>query len=680
MTGSRRNVDIAIIGLSCRMPGAASADEFWKNLCAGVESVRTFSDQELIAAGVDPSLVANPNYVKAAPILLEVETFDAGFFGYSPKDATLMDPQQRLFLEVCWEVFENAGYDPTDYPGKVGVIASAGGIVSTYLVAKMGHPDFPGQTASPAHINNERDFLSTRVSFKLNLKGPSFTLQSACSSSLVAVHQACQNLRFDECDMMLAGASSVRVPQVQGYLAEKRNLYSLDGHCRPFDAAGQGTIFGSGVGAVLLKPLDKAIADRDTVIAVIKGTAINNDGSAKISFTAPSTGQQSRAAADALELAGVSADSLGYVECHSTGTTVGDPLEIEALNTAFRKDTARKQFCSIGSVKGNIGHPEQASGIAALIKTALTLHHRQIPPSINYQAPNPRIDFAASPFFVNTTLREFPPGDSPRRAGVNSLGIGGTNAFAILEEAPSPSQSDVGTADAHPHLVTLSAKSAEALVARVRQLLDWLNEHPDAPMGDLCYTTNVSRSQFAFRFAARVLSVSELKTQLTTWLQKASEDAVLLRRTSHAPVAFMFSGQGSQQAGMAAQLYRTSSVFRNAMDRCDALARPFLEKGLLDVIFARGGDGTLVNRTDYTQPALFAVEYALTELLKSWGITPDAVIGHSLGEIAAACAADVFGLEDAIRLVIARGVLMHRVPGGGAMAAISGPSNPWFVP
>ena len=281
-------------------------------------------------------------------------------------------------------------------------IASAGGIVSTYLIAKIGHPDFPGQTASTAHINNERDFLSTRVSFKLNLRGPSYTLQSACSSSLVAVHQACQTLRFDECDMMLVGGSSVRVPQVEGYLAEKRNLYSLDGHCRPFDAAGQGTIFGSGVGAVLLKPLEKAIADRDTVIAVIKGTAINNDGSAKISFTAPSTGQQSRAAADALELAAVSADSIGYLECHSTGTTVGDPLEIEALTTAFRKGTARKQYCPIGSVKANIGHPEQASGIAALIKTALTLHHRKIPPSINYQAPNFFFEFAAYPRYVNT--------------------------------------------------------------------------------------------------------------------------------------------------------------------------------------------------------------------------------------------------------------------------------------
>ena len=287
MNGRRRNVDIAIVGLSCRFPGAATAEEYWKNLCDGVESIVFFSDQELVAAGVAPSLLANPSYVKAAPMLRDVEMFDASFFGYSPKDATLMDPQQRLFLEVCWEAFENAGYDPVAYPGKVGVLSAGGGVVTSYLLAKLHHAELPGQTASIAHINNDKDFLSTRVSFKLNLTGPSFTIQSACSSSLVAIHQACQNLRFNECDMMLVGGSVVRVPQVQGYLAEKRNLHSLDGHCRPFDAVGQGTIFGSGVGAVLLKPLEDAVADRDHIFAVIKGTAANNDGSNKSSYTAP---------------------------------------------------------------------------------------------------------------------------------------------------------------------------------------------------------------------------------------------------------------------------------------------------------------------------------------------------------------------------------------------------------
>lgn len=670
MNSPRRNGDIAIIGLSCRFPGAANAEEFWKNLCDGVESITFFSDEELVAAGVAPSLIGNPNYVKAAPILRDVEMFDAAFFGYSPKDAALMDPQQRLFLEVCWETFENAGYDPAAYPGKVGVLSSAGGIVTSYLLTKLHHADLVGQTASASHINNDKDFLSTRVSFKLNLRGPSFTIQSACSSSLVAVHQACQNLRFNECDMMLVGGSVVRVPQVEGYLAEKRNLYSLDGHCRPFDSVGQGTIFGSGVGAVLLKPLEQAVVDRDYIFAVIKGTAVNNDGSAKISYTAPSLGQQSLAIADALKMAEVSAESVGYVECHSTGTTVGDPLEVEALTMAFGKMTQRKQYCGIGSVKANIGHPEQAAGIAGLIKTALVLHHKQIPPSINFETPNPRIDFESSPFYVNTKLRDFPVADTPRRAGLNSLGIGGTNTFVVLEEAPPAAATGYQSPDLFPCLATLSAKTAEALVARVKQLLSWLNDNPDASIGDLCYTTNVSRSQFAFRFATPARSVAELKNYSAVWLRTVTEDTASLQRTNNAPIAFLFSGQGSQHAGMAAELYRKYSVFRNAIDRCHALANPHLEQGLLDVIFIGDGDDALVNRTDYTQPALFAVEYALAKLVNSFGITPNAVIGHSLGEIAAACAADVIALEDAMRLVIARGVLMHRLPGGGAMTAI----------
>jgi acyl transferase domain-containing protein/surfactin synthase thioesterase subunit len=669
MNSPWRNVDIAIIGLSCRFPGATTAEEYWTNLCQGVESVTFFSDHQLVAAGVDPSLLANPNYVKAAPILRDIEMFDASFFGYSPKDAALMDPQQRLFLEVCWETFENAGYDPAAYPGKVGVFSSAGGIVTSYLLTKLHHANLVGQTASTSHINNDKDFLSTRVSFKLNLRGPSFTIQSACSSSLVAVHQACQSLRFGECDMMLVGGSAVRVPQVDGYLAEKRNLYSLDGHCRPFDSAGQGTIFGSGVGAVLLKPLKQAVADRDHIFAVIKGTAANNDGSAKISYTAPSLGQQSQAVDDALKSAGVSADSVGYIECHSTGTIVGDPLEIEALTTAFRKDTKRKQYCAIGSVKANIGHPEQAAGIAGLIKTALVLHHKQIPPSINFETPNPRIDFESSPFYVNTKLRDFPLADTPRRAGLNSLGIGGTNTFVVLEEAPHAAARDQSP-ELFPCLATLSAKSADALVARVEQLLNCLNDNPDVSIGDLCYTSNVSRSQFAFRFAAPARSVAELKKHLAAWLRMVAEDASSLQRTSNAPIAFLFSGQGPQYPGMAAELYRRQSVFRNAIDRCHALASPHLEQGLLDVIFSGDGDNALVNRTDYTQPALFAVEYALAELVKSWGIAPNAVIGHSLGEFAAACAADVIALEDAMRLVIARGVLMHRLPSGGGMTAI----------
>jgi acyl transferase domain-containing protein/surfactin synthase thioesterase subunit/acyl carrier protein len=669
VTNAHRTADIAIIGMSGRFPGAHSVDAFWDNLRQGIESVTFFSDEELLAAGVAPSLLANPNYVKAAPILSDVETFDAGFFGFSPKEAALMDPQHRLFLEVSWEAFENAGYDPYSCPGKVGVIAACGGVVSSYLLAKLQHSEFPGQTASAPHISNDKDFLSTRVSFKLNLRGPSFTIQSACSSSLLAVHQACQTLRLGECDMMLVGGSAVRVPQAQGFVAEKRNLYSLDGHCRPFDAEGQGTIFGSAVGAVLLKPLAHALVDRDRIIAVIKGTAANNDGSGKISYTAPSVGQQAQAVIDAMNVAGTTADRVGFIECHSTGTIVGDPLEIEALSTAFRTQTEGKQYCALASLKANIGHPEQAAGIVGLIKTALVLQHKQIPPSINFETPNPRIDFEASPFYVNTQLRDFPAA-GPRQAGLNSLGIGGTNAFAVLEEAPAE-QADANARAPFTPIVLISAKTPTALVARVRQLLDWLSEHPQAAIEDVCYTTSLSRAQFAFRFAAFAQTIPELQRQLSLWLQTWGADPAKLKRASKRRIAFMFSGQGPQHAGMAAELYRTRSVFREAMDECGRLAAPYLQQDLLEVIFSEpGGENALVNRTDYTQPALFAVEYALSELLKSWGVKPDAAIGHSLGEITAACVTGVLSVKDAMRLAVARGALMHKVPAGGRMAAI----------
>lgn len=664
------NIDIAIIGLSCRFPGASSAKEYWENLCNGVESVEFFSDQELLNAGVSREQLANPNYVKAAPTLPDIETFDAAFFGYSPKDAALMDPQQRLFLEVAWETFEDAGYDPAAYRGKVGVLSTCGGVVSSYLLAKLGHSELPGQTASISHINNDKDFLSTRVSFKLNLTGPSYTVQSACSSSLVAVHHACQNLRFQECDMMLVGGSVVRVPQVEGYLAEKRNLHSLDGHCRPFDAQGQGTIFGSGVGSVLLKPLDAALAEGDHIYAVIKGTAVNNDGSAKKSYTAPSLGPQAQCIIDALHRAGVSADSIGYIECHSTGTIVGDPLEIDALTQAFRSETAATGSCAVGSVKANIGHPEQAAGIAGIIKAALILHHRRIPPSINFDRPNPEIDFASSPFYVNESLCEFSDERGPRRVGLNSLGIGGTNAFAVLEESPSVVRQDNVPAEARPQLLTLSAKSAEALVANAEHMLVWLQDRPDVAVDEVCYTTNVSRAQFPFRLAIPGETFAQLKNGLEAWLQSVADGKRQLLRTSAQPVAFLFSGQGTQHTGMAAALYRTYPEFREALDRCSAQAKPYLSDDLINVIYPGEGGINLIDRTDYTQPALFAVEYALAELFKSWGITPSAVTGHSLGEFAAACSAGIMNVSDTMRLVSTRGALMQRLPANGAMASI----------
>ena len=398
-------------------------------------SITRFSDEELLAAGIEARLVGDPHYVKAAPILAEYDGFDAAFFGYAPREARLMDPQQRLFLEVAWEAFEDAGYDPLGDKGIVGIYAGAGGLVSSYAL-HHDHPELRGQTGDLGHIGNDRDFLPSRAAFKLNLTGPAVNVQTACSTSLVAVHLACRALLDGEAEMALAGASVVRVPHISGYLAEPGGIYSADGHCRAFDAEGNGTLFGSGVAAVILKPLAAAMADGDRVYAVIKGSSVTNDGGLKVNYTASAVSAQARAMTQAMALADIAPESIGFVECHGTATTLGDPLEIQALTRAFRKGTERTQFCAIGSVKSNFGHLEQCAGLAGLIKTVLALHRGLIPPSLHYANPNPRIPFERSPFFVNTRTLPFPPGTAPRRAGVNSVGMGGTNAFVVLEEAP----------------------------------------------------------------------------------------------------------------------------------------------------------------------------------------------------------------------------------------------------
>lgn len=666
MTESSDARGIAIIGMACRFPGADQPFAFWTNLCRGVESITFFSDEELLAAGVDPSLLAHPGYVKAAPVLTDVDKFDAAFFGYSPREAAIMDPQQRLFLETAWEAFEDAGYHPESSGGVTGVFAGGGGVVTSYLMAHRGHPAFPGQTAGLSHLGNDKDFLSTRVSYKLNLTGPSVTVQTACSTSLVAVHLACQSLLRGECDMVLAGAATVRIPQVSGYLVEKGNVHSADGHCRAFDAAGQGTIFGSGVAAVLLKDLRRALADGDHVYAVIKGTAVNNDGGAKISYTAPSVSGQARAMLDAVTVAGVPPETIGYVECHATGTAIGDPPEIQALTQVFRTQTSRRRFCAVGSVKTNMGHPEQAAGLAGLIKTALALRHGRIPPSLHFVTPNPKIDFDQSPFYVNTALSDWPTNGHPRRAAVNSLGIGGTNAFAVLEEAPPTPAPEP---EPRPlHVFTLSAKTDTALLAYAERFRAFLDAAPSAGLADLCYTANVSRSHFRHRFAATTGSVGDLAAKLAAFAAERTSVASARSKGEKRPVAFLFTGQGSQYPGMAEELYHTQPTFRRVLQECDAGLRSHLDKPLLDVLFGRGPDGALLHETIYTQPALFAVEYALADLWRAWGVVPGAVMGHSIGELVAACVAGVFDLADALRLVADRGRLMQGLPKDGAMA------------
>src|SRR5262245_7808617 len=547
---------VAIIGMACRFPGANSVGAFWANLCGGVESIRFFSDAELLAAGVDAALLREPGYVKAAPVLEGADTFDAASFGYAAREVVLMDPQHRLFLEVAREAFDDAGYHAESYDGVAGVFAGGGGIVTSYLIAHPGHAALVGQTASIPHIGNDKDFLATRVSYKLNLTGPSITVQTACSTSLVAVHLACQSLLAGECDVVLAGAATVRTPQVGGYLAEKGNVHSLDGRCRPFDASGTGTIFGSGVAAVLLKRLPDAIADGDHIYAVIKGTAVNNDGGQKVSYTAPSVHGQARAMVEALALADVSPDTIQYVECHATGTVVGDPLEIQALTRAFKTGTDRTGFCVVGSVKGNIGHPEQAAGLAGLIKTALALRHRRIPATLHLVTPNPNIDFAQSPFYVTTESREWPAVECPRRAAVNSLGIGGTNAFAILEEAPASERPGTTSTDRLGHVFTLSARSPAALSLYAMRMHEYLTDQPDASIEAVCHTSNVSRSQLPYRLAVTASSIPELTDQMRDAAEREPADRPSAGNADEPDVVFLFSGQGSQYVGMGAGLYR----------------------------------------------------------------------------------------------------------------------------
>ena len=663
---------IAIVGMACRLPGAHNPGEFWRNLCDGKESIRFFSDEELLAAGVPEAALRRPDYVKAAPQLADVDLFDAAFFGYSPREAALIDPQQRLFLEVAWEAFEAAGYDPGAVEGDVGVFAGGGGVVTSYLMAHSLHEAFPGQTGGVEHISNDKDFLSTRVSYKLDLTGPSLTVQTACSTSLVALHLACQSIRAGECDMALAGASTIRIPHVSGYLAPRGGIYSSDGRCRAFDADGTGTIFGSGVAAVLLKGLAEALDDGDHIHAVIRSTAVNNDGGRKVSYTAPSVVGEARAMAEALSLADVPVESIRFVECHATGTTVGDPLEIQALTRAFRTRTREVGFCAVGSAKTNIGHAEQAAGMAGLIKTALVLEKGVIPPT-PVETLNPTIPFEGSPFFLNRELSTWPEdGEQPRRAAVNSLGIGGTNAFAVLEQAPV--RDPVPCAVRDRPLLCLSAKEEPALRARAAQFAEVLASVAPGDLGRVCHTANGSRSGFSHRLAITG-DPETLRAKLAAYAAGGDGRGITSSRAQPGPVAFLFSGQGFQYPGMARALHDSQPTFRAALEHCCELARPWLEHDLLAVMLGREGAGDLLRQTAYTQPALFALEYALTSLWASWGIRPDAVLGHSVGEFAACCAAGVYRLEDAIALVAQRARLMQSLSRPGGMLAVFAPEE-----
>ncbi|MFB9905621.1 type I polyketide synthase [Allokutzneria oryzae] len=641
---------VAIIGMACRVPGAADVRQFWRNLTAGVESIRHFGRAEQLAAGVPPEELDDPAFVAAAPVLEDMEGFDAPFFGMSPREAELADPQQRLFLELCHTALEDAGHPPGRVRGEVGVYGGTG--VDDYLWRNIRGNRRIWESAGRglAMVGNSPDYLATFTSYKLNLRGPSLTVQTACSTSLVAVHLACEALRNGECDLAVAGGSNVELPHRRGYLPREGGVDSMDGHCAPFSDQASGTVWGSGGGAVVLKRLSEAIADRDHVHAVILGNAINNDGSEKVSFTAPGPQGQTAVIAQALSVAGVSPASVGYVEAHGTATRLGDPIEIAALTEAFGGPSRAGQWCAIGSVKSNIGHLSQGAGVVGLIKAALTVAHGLIPPSLNVPAPHPDIDFANSPFYVNTVARDWADDGRPRRAGVSSFGFGGTNAHLVLEQPPVPSASSAGDAE----LVPVSAKTASALREALTRLADHVADSPELTLTDIAHTLRTGRDEHQHRAAVVVRDREDL-------LKLRNRPPASTVADPATKVGFLFSGQGSQYPDMGAGLYRAEPVFRAAMDDCLELARAELGTDLLTAP---------LEETRFAQPALFALGYALSRLWRSWGVEPDAMIGHSVGEYVAATDAGVFTLPEAIRLVCARGRLMQQAP-PGAMLAVS---------
>lgn len=668
---------IAIIGMTGRFPGANNVDKFWQNLVNGVESITFFTDEELIASGVDTASVSSPNYVKAKGVLEDIEMFDATFFGFTPKEAELMDPQHRLFLECAWEALENAGYDSEAYDGRIGVYAGAG--LNIYLARNLlSNRDLIESAGNlQVSIGNDKDHVPTRVSYKLNLTGPSINVNTACSTSLVTVHLACQSLLNYQCDMALAGGVSIYTPQKEGYFYQNGGIGSPDGHCRAFDTNAQGTVDGNGVGIVVLKRLEDALASGDYIYAVIRGSAINNDGSLKVGYTAPSESGQAAVISEALAVAGIEAEDITYIEAHGTGTTLGDPIEIAALTQAFQTSTQKKGFCAIGSVKTNIGHLDAAAGVAGLIKTTLALKHKLLPPSLNFEKPSPNIDFANSPFYVNKTLSKWTTGASPCRAGVSSFGIGGTNAHIVLEEAPVDQTQDTASRHSRPwQLLSLSAKTSSTLDKMTANLAAYLKQHPDLNLADVAYTLAVGRRTFDHR---RIVVCQELNEGVTV-LEPVDPQRIFtnFQELKERSVVFMFSGQGSQYVNMGRQLYQTEPTFREHIDLCSEILKPHLGFDLQSVLYPpeelEKEAAQQLKQTVIAQPALFVITYSLAQLWMSWGVHPKAMIGHSIGEYVAATLAGVLSLKDALALVALRGQLMQQLP-TGAMLAIHLPEK-----
>lgn len=688
---------IAIIGMAGRFPKAPNLQRFWENLRQGVEATSFFSDQELKEAGISPDLLRHPNYVKARGVLDDADLFDAGFFGYSPREAELTDPQIRVFLECAWEALEAAGWDPDKFPGMIGVYA--GMSFSSYLWQLAGEDSIQDSVSAFRTLigGAEKDHLATTISYRLNLRGPSFNIQTACSTSLAAVHAAARALMTYECDMALAGGASVNAPQRCGYLYEPGGIASADGRCRSFDADASGSVSGDGVGVVLLKRLEDAVAAGDTLHAVIKGSAVNNDGRRKVGFTAPAVEGQAEVIAMALAAAEVECQSIGYIEAHGSATVIGDPIEIAALNQAYGQAALNPGAIAVGSVKSNIGHLNAAAGVAGLIKTSLALRHGSIPPSLYFQKANPKIPFERGPFRVNHTLSPWPESNKPRRAGVSSFGIGGTNVHVILEEAPQIEPS----APAKPwQLVAISARSRQALERATDQLTAHLVEHPEQNFADIAFTLQEGRKAFEHRRVAICRDVPGAVNILHA--RTPSRMFTAVAPSGRRPVAFLLPGLGDQYVDMGRGLYESEPEFARHVDQCCELLRPLLGADLRKIMYpearvrhqdeaatekrvdfrsllnrARENNspaGEEIHRTLWAQPALFVIEYALAKLWMSWGIVPESMMGYSIGEYVAACLAGVISLEDSLRMLAVRA---RKIDGlaPGAMLAIAAPEK-----
>ncbi len=666
---------IAVVGMAARLPGAKTVSAFWDNLRRGEESIVTLSEDDLLAEGISEKALANHAYVRRAALLDGIAEFDADFFGFTPQTARMTDPQHRLFLQAAWHAIEDAGYDPAQIEGSVGVYATS--TTSGYLLHNIMSNHDPnviiGQGVTFEMVNlslqNDKDYLATKVAHQFNLRGPALSVQTACSSALVAVHLACQSILNGECEMALAGGASLRIPHHVGYWHEPGSMVSATGHCRPFDVRSDGTIFGSGVGVVVLKSLQDAVDDGDRIHAVIRGSALNNDGSTKMTYAAPNAAGQADVIAEAQAIAEVDASTVSYIETHGTGTPLGDPVEIEGLRKAFAvSEETRQGPCFIGSVKSNIGHLESAAGIASLIKAILCLKHKAIPATLHYTSPNPELHLDQGPFVVRS---EYGPWewDGVRRAGVSSFGVGGTNAHVVLEEAPTVAAS---TPHPGPQVLLLSARSAQALQQSRSDVSAELSGAEQVSLPDVAYTLGRRRKD-NIRLAAVVKDQQDAATVLAAdehdnvfigeSVQSASDNA---KR-----VVFLFPGQGAQHIGMARGLYESEPVFAEHFDECAAGFGDELGIDLRAEIF----DGTARNleRTDRTQPALFTVEYALAKLIETFGVRPAALAGHSIGEYAAATIAGVFDIATAIKVVSMRARLMHTAPRGVMVAVALSP-------